>query len=231
MKTSRIALLAALSLCITPVASADVIVPLVDGSDNSGWQAVLPDNVSVGIVVDRITDSYVRIEISKSFSYEIIVDPNDPEASYIFDPITIIFQQTLPDAQTVSTIQITDESITNNTGVPWTDYHWQIPDSVAAFNIDDTEGSNFSINPFTNITWTAASGWNALHASALDVDGGVVGVGETYTPGIDSGKLYINVDLDEDNSDFSFIQNPTPEPASMALMSIGALAVIKRRRK
>lgn len=232
MKTSRIALLAALSLCITPIASASVIVPLTDGTTDSGWQAVLPDNVNVGIVVDRITDSYVRIEIAKSFSYEDAqIDPENPNPEYLFDPITIIFQQTLPDAQTVGTIQITDESITNNTFFNWTGYNWQVFDSAAAFNITDTENSNFSIDPFTNMTWTAVAGWDTSHASGLYVDGGVVAIGETYTPGLDSGKLYIDVDLSLEDSDFSFAQNPAPEPATMALMGFGALAVIRRRRK
>ncbi len=223
MKTSRTALLTALSLCIASIASADVIVPLNDGDANSGWQAVLPDNVNIGIVVDRITDSFVRIEISKSFV-------EAPEGG-VFDPITIIFQQILPDDQTVSIIQITDESITNNTGVDWTDYHWLLGDQAAAFNINDTESSNFSINPFTNMTWVAAAGWGTSYASALNVDGGLVAAGETYTPGLDSGRLYINVNLALENSDFSFAQNPTPEPASMLLMGLGAVAVIRRKRR
>ncbi len=223
MKTSRIALLAALSLCITPIASADIIVPLIDGTTNSGWQAVLPDNVNVGIVVDRITDSYVRIEISKSFV-------EAPEGG-VFDPITIIFQQVLPDDQTVSIIQITDESITNNTGVDWTEYHWQLLDQAAAFDIAATEDSDFSIDPFTNMSWVAATGWSELYASALDVDGGVVAAGESFFPGLDSGRLYINVNLALEDSNFGFAQNPTPEPTTMALMGLGALAVIRRKRK
>ena len=223
MKHATHALVVALLLSITPLASADVFVDLVDGSDDSGWRAVLPDDVNVGIVVDRVTDSYVRIEISKVFT-------KAPENGD-FPPITILFEQTANDANTVATIQITDETITNNTGVDWTDYHWQINGCCAAFDKTATENSGFSINPFTNAAWTAKSGWGSDYASALDVDGGTVAAGETFAPGVDSGKLYIDINLDCADSDFCLVQYPTPEPGTLFLVSAGAVVTILRRRR
>lgn len=221
MKSLRTILAAVALLSITPITSADLFVPLVDGPDDSGWRAVLPDDTNVGIVVDRVTCSYVRIEIAKNF--------NGPPENGDFPRIIILFEQTGDDANTVGTIQITDELITNNTGSKWTDYHWQI-NGPAAFDKTATEDSGFSINPFTNKSWTAKSGWGSDYALALDVDGGEVPNGGTFAPGISAGKLYIDVALDENDSDFCFVQYPTPEPGTMVLLALGGAGMLCRRR-
>ena len=191
-------------LLAAPFASADVIIDLIDGGVDSGWSIVLPDTVRNGVVVDRVSDDYVRIEIAKTFD-----DLADGESV----PRSYQFIQRLPDADTVGTIQITDENIRNETGRDWLDYHWHVTGS-AAFDKAATDASGFSIDPFTVKTWGAPlAGWDADHVAQLDVEGGVVPDGSTFHPGLDRGKLYIDVDLTGVKpAEFGLTQTPTPEP-------------------
>jgi len=204
-------------------ASADVIVDLVDGGVDSGWSVVLPDTVINGVVVDRIYNDYVRIEIAKTF---------DSLAQGEFVPRSYQFIQRLPDAQTAGTIQINDENIRNATGLDWLDYHWHVT-GPAAFDKAATDASGFSINPFTVKTWGAPlAGWDADHVGQLDVEGGVVPDGSTFHPGLDRGKLYIDVDLTgEKPAAFCFTQTPTPEPGALIMILSGLAVVMRRRRK
>lgn len=217
--------LISLLLMLAPVASADVIVDLIHPTDgDSGWSVVLADNVNSGVVVDRVTASYVRIEIAKTFT--------QPPQGGAFASNIIGFRQRLADDLTAPTIQITDEVIHNQTGADWTDYHWEIVGSAAAFDKAATDASSFSISPFTLATWGAAqTGWDSGHPATLDVDGGVVPHGGTFTPGLASGKLYIDVDLTVGNSDFDLKQTPTPEPGAMLLIGLGGAVTILRRRR
>ena len=223
MKAVAPILAIALVSTLTPFASASVFVDLTDGTCDSGWRAVLPDGVNVGIVVDKVTDSYVRIEITKNFT--------QPPVDGYFLPISILFEQMACAGATVPTIQITDETITNNTGADWTDYHWQINGCLAAFDIRATEGSGFSVDPFTEMTWTPKCGWGSDYASALDLAGGLVAPGETFAPGVDSGKLYVDVQLDDCKADFCLIQYPTPEPGTIFLLAAGGLFALLRHRR
>ena len=56
----------------------------------------------------------------------------------------------------------------------------------------------------------------------------------SYFPGMDASDLVIAVDLgNEGPVSFEFKQYPTPEPATMALMGLGLVAIVlqgKRRR-
>ncbi|MDY6912896.1 MAG: PEP-CTERM sorting domain-containing protein [Planctomycetota bacterium] len=227
MKTRITAAAVALLLCslACPV-YADVVIDLIDpitGAD-SGWSAILADDIHNGIVVDKVRSSYVRIEISKDFYL--------PPVNGCFPPNTIIFQQRLVDALTVPTIQITDETIFNNTGVDWTDYHWEILGASAAFDKAATDKSGFSINPFTNKTWGAVqTGWGPDHRISLNVDGGVVADGEWFLPGLAQGKLYIDTDLSGCCTEFALMQCPTPEPGTLLILAGGAAIGLFRRNR
>ena len=102
MKTLLTILTVAAILSLTPIAHAS-IMPL----GTSGWEAELPDNVNVGIIVDAENDEFVLIEIIKTFTA--------PPVEGQFPPISIDFSQVSDDADTVALIVLNDELITNNT--------------------------------------------------------------------------------------------------------------------
>jgi hypothetical protein len=207
------------------VASAEVIVDLRTEDEDSGWSAILADDVYSGVVVDAITDSYVRIEIAKTFF-------QGPEGGQ-FPANLIEFRQTADDIDPLPVIQITSEAITNDTGWDWTDYHWEIIGDDAAFDRTATENSGFSIDPFTRGLWGAApAGWSPDHSASLDVDGGTVRDGETFFPGSGQGRLYIDVDVTgQQPVSFVLRQYPTPEPGTMAVLAGGALILLVRPRR
>ena len=211
------------SNALVPNAVADVYVDLTYGGEDSGWRAVLPDEVDVSVVVDKLTEDYVTIEITKNFT--------QPPIEGEFPPISILFQQMADSDNTVPTIKLTDETIVNNTGADWTDYHWMIDGQYAAFDIEATENSGFSINPFTNMTWSPKPGWGVGYAAALDIDGGLVSDGESFSPGIDAGRLYVDIELGEVQRQFYLMQNPTPEPGAMMMLAMGGVCLIVRRRR
>ena len=219
------AILFCVPLALAPVVWADVEVPIVDifGND-SGWSAVLPDGVHNGIVVDWVSDSAARIEIAKEF-YE-------PPTAGEFAPRVIRFHQRLSDGQTVATIEIADELVRNRTGVDWTGYRWELPDTAAAIDRAATEASGFDTSPFVNKGWGPQQPtWpDADHVRSLAVDGGVVADGAAYTPGLAGGGLFIDIDLSRGDSDFSLRQWPVPEPASLGLIVFGSAALLARRR-
>ena len=124
-----------------------IAVPLSDpakGGD-SGWN-VSYDDQAVDIVLDQVNLSggYVAIEITKDFT----VGPN-PD-THLFPGIYIDFIQRLPDAQTVSTVRIVDESIRNLTGVAWQDFHWQAMDHSQAW-FDPAASGTFGQRPVARV--------------------------------------------------------------------------------
>lgn len=109
----RFAVSGFLVLLLFGVAEGEITtVPLIGptGAD-SDWN-VTYDTSSTGIVVDQVNLNLdvLVIQVSKEFT-----KPKNPLTG-LFPPIIMDFIQRLPDAQTVSTIIVADESITNQTG-------------------------------------------------------------------------------------------------------------------
>lgn len=194
-----------------------------------GWQANVSDPASVSIVVDLIGPDFLAIQISKDFT-----DP--PGVGGVFPPQLIDFQQIDADANTVSRIVIVDESVTNLTGVDWTDYHWAILDGTDAwFNVPLSQA--WTTDPFTSKTFSdPLNDFNDPDkATDLLADGGLVLHNSSFFPGAapGDGELVIDVDLGGvDPLSFTFKQFPTPEPgtACLALLAFGGLLVTRRRR-
>lgn len=220
-----VGLAAAIVLGTTSVASAGLF-PLHDGTTDSGWAVLAPDDGTVvGIVVDLVTPDAVYIEIEKDFLFP-------PDANGNFPAINLIFQQTLPDAQTVPNIVISDESISNQTGVAWADFHWALLDGGSVW-FDVGASTPFDVSPFSNSTWIDTFGFGDPNkANNLNVDGGNVAPGASFFPGLGgtNGDLVITFDLASANEDFILKEFPTPEPAVLAMLAFGGIAALRRRR-
>lgn len=202
----------AVVLTIVPAANAVLVLNL-----GGGWQATIADDVNVDIEVDFVSlpDNVLSIE---KFAKFITVDPFTGMPT----PVSIVFNQIAPDAETVSRIVISQETIANNTGLDWVAFRNEILGGVATFN--QAESATFSINPFTNRTYSASS-------DAVTFDGGVVTAGSVWTPGFDAGDLVIDIDLSGD-SPAKFVLKELPQvpgPAGLAVLGLLGLARARRR--
>lgn len=195
----------------------DLVTP---GGVDSGWSAILP-NTATSIIVDSVGTGFVRLEIFKSFT----CGPQDGQ----FSVNDITFFQRLDDAHTRANIQITDETIHNMTGYAWTDYYWNVS-GQGALDRTATEGSGFSYDPFTVLTWSDSLG--AGKYRSLTASGGVIENEDTFSPGLNSGRLVIQADLSgAAAANISFKQNPIPEPSMMAILLVGACGCLVRTRR
>jgi len=213
-------LLTGLFAIVSVVAANSEVIPLA-----AGWQADVFDSSIVSINVDVVGPDFLVIEISKDF-----LDP--PGVGGVFPANLIDFQQIAADADTVPRIIIADETVTNLTGVDWTDYHWNVFDSGDAwFNVPL---SDFGTEPFANHSFSDPGNLfnDPDKATDIDADGGVVASGASFFPGgaAGDGNLVIDVDLSRSSPlSFTFKQFPTPEPASFVLLSLCGLIAIRRR--
>lgn len=208
-----------------------VTTALVAGSGaDSGWSVTYND-AQVDLTVDQVSlgdGGFVVLQISKTFA----TGPN-PFTGQI-PPVLMDFSQRLGDAATVGTIVIADETIRNQTGVTWTDFHWIVLDHNQTWFDIDASGA-FGIQPppeFQSQQWTALPG-HPDRASDLSVFGGFLVAGGTYFPGSEDSDLVIRSDLGGDlPATFTLKELPTvPEPATLALMVLGGLALLAARRR
>lgn len=201
-------------------AAGPVTIQLIDPSTNvhSGWQATIFDENHVDVVTDNVNVANGTVVIEKFAEFTEIGSLGMPEA------INIVFQQVLPDSQTMTTIAITDELIMNSTGMNWISFDmFTIDSGQVAF--DPVASAGFSIAPFTTSQFTNAD-------TNFHVEGGVIPAGGVWTPGLASGALYININLAASNPvTFTLKELPSvPSPGSFALLSAAGLCAIRRRR-
>jgi hypothetical protein len=220
MKTG---MLVSLAVCLLATVATSqgalVTIALKDATGtDSGWDALIPDDIHTGIVVDKITSSYVRIEIFKDLL------PGTDQRT----PHQILFQPRVGAAPAVSTIRITDETIINDTGWTWLDYHWSIT-GAASFNKTLTDASGFSLAPFQTKTWSTAI--DTDHYLDLGASNGAVAPGGIFRPGLAGGELVIDISTNANSRSFTLMQYPTPEPATMVTLVLGGLGVLARRRR
>ncbi|MGI9015059.1 MAG: PEP-CTERM sorting domain-containing protein [Phycisphaerales bacterium] len=195
---------------ISASAMADVTIDL-----GGGWSATIFDEERVDLIVDFIGND--TIVLQKFANFTEIDDFTGLPAS-----LSIAFNQTGDDANTVSRIVFTDMFIANNTGVNWGGFREALLGDDASFNVGAS--STFSINPFTNRTYSNGN-------KIVTFDGGTVADGQIWTPGLTRGALVIDVDLSDDNP-AKFILKETPlVPAPGAIVLLGAAGMVARRRR
>jgi hypothetical protein len=187
-----------------------------------GWKAVWDDlGGLVDVTSNGVLGDAVFIEKSAEF--------REGPVGGVFPSIVITFTQTESDA--VGSIVIDDEIIRNETGVDWTDFHFEVSgggnvqfDPVATDASDGPDPIGFSIEPFTQAEFAAGN-------TELDVWDGVVADQSTWFPGdgATDGQLWIDVTPEGDTS-FDLIETPTPEPMTLVLLAgAGLLGMLRRR--
>ncbi len=181
-----------------------------------GWQVTIfePDFLQIETIEVNVDEDRLNIRKTATFSGldEITGAPK---------PLQATFEQIAPDDETVSRILIDEEFITNMTGVDWDAFRIAVQDS-GRVSFDQAGSASFSFDPFTVRTYNGDS-------TEVEFSGGIVPDGGTWTPGVDSGALVIQVDLDDPNPAlFTLKETPIPEPASFLLLGLAAFALRRR---
>lgn len=179
-------------LCETGNCPAGTIALVDAQGDFAGWCVGSSDPAHTDIYVDAVVPGQrAIIEISKDYT--------------AVAPITLTFQQVCPDdAAAVPTILIADESITNLTGLDWTDFTWQLTGDHVWFDVPAS--AQFRVSPpFATKTWSdfLDAPTNQL-ARALRASDGVVVPFTSYFPGTGTGSLAIAIDLAASDAPASF---------------------------
>jgi MYXO-CTERM domain-containing protein len=204
----------------------------------SGWTASWNGDSSPLTYVSEDADN---VHITKSVAFD------------SFENFAITFQQTSTTA--VPQIAIDSESLANNTGQAWSGFRWIIlgssTDTLADAQFNDVAtnaggSGGFSINPFTTATYSDNSGTGTIaQPLVLDVSGGTVAAGDTYSPGADSGSLFIHA-APNAAGDYAFtlkeipVGGNSPPPAVplpaafwsglTGLLGLGGLGALRRRK-
>jgi hypothetical protein len=229
MNGKRLALLVLVLAMGVSTASAEVIFV------SKGWQITMPDwagstsgaSVTEDPVIAPNPDEILLVEIFKVFK-------GSPDPFSMTDPLVMNFQQIEPDA--ASKIVINDESVTNFDTLEWTGFEFSLgdPDDVVEFNEAQTfpgGGNDFYLDQFT----TAVFGTNGDGNESLLLSGGVVSVGDDFTPGSLSGALVIDADTSGGQASFDLIEmaetGEIPEPMTLSILAAGGVGLLIRRKR
>jgi len=203
---------------VSPVQGVPVALIDGDGHD-SGW-TVTSGGAALDLLAGNIIDvdldaKTATITVAKEFGPYV----EDLLLGTVFPVGSLTFTEVNANADLIDRIIIQSETIVNNTGVYWDSYAWHVqPTGAADFNANDSSG--WDVAPFGTQSFESAN--------KLVADNGIVANGATFSP---SGDLVIDINLDSSTAplSFSFKQHVTPEPATMALLVVGGLAVLSKR--
>jgi hypothetical protein len=212
--------IAALTIGAMASSSSAYVMDLIDGlGEDSGWSVEIPDEFGsvVEITVDDVDLEAGTITIEKGARF------------FEIESLPVLFRQDEADSP-ITKIIIADELLVNSTSDPWIGFRMQLVGFGAA-EFDPAESAGFDVDPFTDMTFSNGNKTVTIH------DGGVVPVGGIWTPGLtplsDGGELVINVTPATGEPLVQFFLKETPiipEPATVALVALGAIALVRRRR-
>jgi hypothetical protein len=163
-------------------------------------------------------EGYFEVSITKRFNeYE-------PDPGHLYP---VILEFSWPHTEDVDYILITNELITNLTGNDWADFEFFL------VNFPDTPSyAAASFYPHAGTTSDVFGDPTELLADMIAFDGGIVsgasGQLNVYNIGIDidTGAL-----PQEGTRVFWLKQQPTPEPGTLALLGMAALAFARRPKR
>lgn len=217
----------------------EVLLKDINGN-SSGWKAAWDVTLDpyVSIMVDIVTIVGPGT-VGEVFIHKMATFIQGPGPGG-FPSIPITFTQVSADA--VGRIIISGETITNNTGVAWTDFHFRLLDhGNATFNPTLTGasggGAGFSTAPFNNQMFSSDNTSFWVDGFGLGPGGGNASVedGAQWSPGDGAGEGELVIDVVPESSEpftvFTLKETPSiPEPATLWLVAFGAAVLVPRRR-
>ena len=217
-------LFAALAAVVFVSQAAAAPVPL-----GSAWEAIWDSSLDpfVDITVNEETDDTLYIQKSAEFT-------QGPGLGGLFPSIPIVFRQVAP--SNVTRIVICDEIITNSTGHEWTGFDFDLLDGGDALFYSGPDFF-FSTSPLDNQAFGPDGQSFRVDGYGLGPGGtdAVVAAGSVWFPGDGAwdGDLIIEV-VSNDQAPFTVFtlkETPTPEPATLAFLAAGGLALMRRMRR